>query len=156
MNQQESYFRLSGELIRLGMPAKLSKKISAKLSGQLADFITYYQKGSDMVELMGSLTPFQMSTAVAKRISAAYPKYGPTDQGVMNVALRVATANPTWTEDQVYAETEKSVKPASAGGLLVVPKVLQDRKAQTLATVAVAAGSLLAIGFLTRKRATVD
>lgn len=140
MNQSEIEARLSRELSRKGLSGDLSRTVAAKLSKNLSDTITDFQKGANMRNvLMGSVSV----SNVQKRISVAYPKYSTTDYGIYSVVSNIIKNHPDWTEDQVYAEAEKSVKPASAGGLLVIPKGLQDLRNNKMILVGVAVGAIL-------------
>lgn len=140
MNRQDIENRLARELSRLGLPANQSLGIAERLSQKLSDTITDFQKGVNMRSvLMGSVA----ISNVQKRISIAYPKYSPGDYGIYSVVSNIIKNHPDWTEDQVYAEAEKSVKPASAGGLLVIPKPLQDIRNNRMILVGVAVGAVL-------------
>lgn len=152
MYQSEIDKKLSGEMIRLGLPGNLARKISADLSGRLAGCISTIEKGNDMVSLLGAVT----IPEIQARISTNYPKYTKTDYGIFSVTSNVIRNHPDWTADQVYAEVEKTVKPASAGGYLVIPKALQDRRAKGIMLVAGSVVAIFALSFLTRKRQTID
>lgn len=152
MKKSEAYGRLSDELKKLGLPDDLSEGIAVNLSGRLADAITQTKKGPSMVELLGAVS----IPAIQTRINAAYPAYSKTDYGIYSRTTAVIKANPTWTEDQVYAEVEKTVKPASAGGVLVIPQGLTDRKNKTMMIGFAAIGAIALIAFMSKGKTASD
>jgi hypothetical protein len=136
--------KLIGQLTRRGMSRSDAKEIAGKLAPIMETvFNKYLERDQIMetnVELMGSVS----AQAVMKRVLAVSP--AAPGAGALSIATRVIAANPSWTEDQVYAEVLKKYPPEIFSQALI-EQVTEERAGypKTRQMIAIGAVALLAL-----------
>jgi hypothetical protein len=141
--------RLQAELITQGLPSNMAAAYADQLSPILEQTIVNSLPGGYPVvrsnrSAMGA--GVSVSTVQA-RIHAAVPQISANDYGSFQAVSQAIAANPTATEDQIYAIAVKSFLPKSAGGLsLTTAQIAQNvaTKKSIMPLVLIGGGVLLA------------
>lgn len=118
--QQKFYY----ELVRAGMPPAMAVRVRNDLGPKLERQLSNLQRGNNMTTMYGAVS----IANIQARMKLAIPSLGPKDYGVFQLANKIISTYPNWSEDQVYAEVLKSYTPASQGGYNVSERLLQERK----------------------------
>jgi hypothetical protein len=148
---------LSSELVRQGLaPADadmLAAVIAPDLTSHIQSNIQPFTKDNAMVTMFGAVVSI---ANLQTRIIAEFPATALNKQGIYTTAEQLIRKNPTWGEDQVYAELRKYFMPSTAGGtqrsITELLALQQQRQQQTILVIGGIAVAAVVIWNLMRRR----